>query len=158
MHVRRAEWSLEKRGLASLCLVKQTGGDVAHVFLFQLVVLAFVPIDADVLESSNDSGNVKAHGSKAIDELLVIATVTVSGVNSVDETMELRGQGRNIRSKLGSLGPLAFLLVLQPQGFFGDATATTSTSGAFTWSAFRSTSVLDGPIPSDMLKFTRVGD
>ena len=63
---------------ATLCLAEQPCSDVAHVRLFELVVLATIAVDADVFESVDDGLNIEAHSDEAVYEILVVAVVSVS--------------------------------------------------------------------------------
>ena len=56
---------------------EQPGRDVAHVSLFELVVLTFILIDTDELEGRNDAVDIEAHVHESVDEILVVALVAV---------------------------------------------------------------------------------
>lgn len=61
-----------------LRLAKETGGDIAHVSLLQLVVLATHFVNADVFECGYYGFYVEAHSDESIDELLVVSVVSAS--------------------------------------------------------------------------------
>lgn len=57
-------------------LAEEAGGDVAHVCLLHLVVVAAVAVDTHILECFHDSVEVEAHIDEAVDEVLVPALVS----------------------------------------------------------------------------------
>lgn len=59
-----------------LRLAEQARSDIAHICLLQFVVFATHLIDADKLECAYDGLDVKTHGDKAIDELLIVTVIT----------------------------------------------------------------------------------
>ena len=56
---------------------EQPGGDVAHVSLFELVVLTFILINPNELEGGNDAVDIEAHVDESVDEILVVALVAI---------------------------------------------------------------------------------
>jgi hypothetical protein len=57
------------------CLAEKSRGDVAHVRLFELVVLAVHAVDTDVFECSDDGWDVEAHGDESVNEVFVIPVI-----------------------------------------------------------------------------------
>ena len=67
----------------TLLLAKESGGDISHVSFLQLVVLATVLIDANVIERLHHSVHVKSHVDEAIDQIFAVALIPARHVMSV---------------------------------------------------------------------------
>ena len=63
------------QAVVQLRLAEETRSDVAHVGLFELVVLATHLIDADIVERRDDLLYIEAHSDKAVNEVLVVTLV-----------------------------------------------------------------------------------
>lgn len=61
---------------------KKVGRDIPHISFLQLVILAAVAIDADMLEGVDDVRDLEAHGAKTIYEIFVVASVPVHMLDS----------------------------------------------------------------------------
>jgi hypothetical protein len=132
---------------SGLSLAEEASGDVAHVGLLQLVVLATHLIDADIFEGGDDSLDVKAHGDETVDELFVVSVV--SAVRSVYAYFI---QVPYVRRELDLLLILLCRHVLLLNRLGG------STSAALGNLLLGCSSVLDGPLPRLVLEFGRIPD
>ncbi len=58
-------------------LAKQSSRDIPHVCFLELIILPIISVDVDVVESLHNSINVETHVNKAVNQIFVIALVSV---------------------------------------------------------------------------------
>jgi hypothetical protein len=58
-------------------LTEESGRNVSHVSLLELVVLTIVVVNSDKVKGIHDSIDVKSHADEAIDKVLVVSLVSV---------------------------------------------------------------------------------
>jgi len=58
-------------------LAKQSSRDIPHVCFLELIILPIVSVDVDVVECLHNSINVETHVNKAVNQIFIIALVSV---------------------------------------------------------------------------------
>jgi len=58
-------------------LPKKSSCNVSHICFLKLIVFPIISVDIDIVESFNDSVNVKTHVDKSVDQVFVVPLISI---------------------------------------------------------------------------------
>jgi hypothetical protein len=122
---------------ASLRLAQQSRSNVPHVCFLELVILPIVPVDVDEFESFHHPIDVEAHIHKSVDEVFIIALVSMPLLAPL---------------KHKHIGCLPSQLLLSRSLHLLLRCCGSLSSAALPTYVLRGIGVLDGPFPSYLLE------